>query len=43
MIEGVPLDAAIELSDVVKKFGSERVLDGVELAVPTGPIRLSSE
>ena len=29
-------DAAIELSEVVKSFGSERVLDGVDLAVPRG-------
>jgi phospholipid/cholesterol/gamma-HCH transport system ATP-binding protein len=31
-------DAAIELADVVKEFGSERVLDGVSLAVPRGAI-----
>jgi len=31
-------DAPIELSNVVKKFGSERVLDGVDLAVPRGAI-----
>ena len=30
--------AAIELVDVVKEFGSERVLDGVDLAVPAGAI-----
>jgi phospholipid/cholesterol/gamma-HCH transport system ATP-binding protein len=29
---------AIELEGVVKKFGSERVLDGVDLAVPEGAI-----
>ncbi len=42
MREPVPLDsqpgAAIELVDVVKEFGSERVLDGVDLAVPAGAI-----
>jgi phospholipid/cholesterol/gamma-HCH transport system ATP-binding protein len=31
-------DAAIELVDVVKDFGSVRVLDGVDLAVPRGAI-----
>jgi phospholipid/cholesterol/gamma-HCH transport system ATP-binding protein len=31
-------DLAIELEDVVKEFGSERVLDGVDLAVPAGAI-----
>ena len=31
-------NAAIELSGVVKEFGSERVLDGVDLAVPRGAI-----
>jgi phospholipid/cholesterol/gamma-HCH transport system ATP-binding protein len=31
-------DAAIELVDVVKAFGSERVLEGVSLAVPRGAI-----
>jgi phospholipid/cholesterol/gamma-HCH transport system ATP-binding protein len=31
-------DAAIELVDVVKDFGSERVLEGVSLAVPRGAI-----
>ena len=31
-------DAAIELEGVVKKFGSDRVLDDVSLAVPTGAI-----
>ena len=30
--------AAIELEDVVKEFGSERVLDGVNLTVPAGAI-----
>jgi phospholipid/cholesterol/gamma-HCH transport system ATP-binding protein len=30
--------AAIELVDVAKTFGSERVLDGVDLAVPAGAI-----
>jgi phospholipid/cholesterol/gamma-HCH transport system ATP-binding protein len=30
--------AAIELVDVVKSFGSERVLDGVDLTVPAGAI-----
>ena len=30
--------AAIELADVVKKFDSQRVLDGVDLAVPRGAI-----
>jgi phospholipid/cholesterol/gamma-HCH transport system ATP-binding protein len=30
--------AAIELVDVVKEFGSERVLDGVDLVVPAGAI-----
>jgi phospholipid/cholesterol/gamma-HCH transport system ATP-binding protein len=30
--------AAIELANVVKEFGSERVLDGVELVVPQGAI-----
>jgi phospholipid/cholesterol/gamma-HCH transport system ATP-binding protein len=30
--------AAIELAEVVKDFGRERVLHGVELAVPTGAI-----
>ncbi|MBA3261751.1 MAG: ATP-binding cassette domain-containing protein [Thermoleophilaceae bacterium] len=30
--------AAVELVDVVKEFGSERVLDGVDLAVPAGAI-----
>ena len=30
--------AAIELEDVVKHLGSERVLDGVDLAVPAGAI-----
>jgi phospholipid/cholesterol/gamma-HCH transport system ATP-binding protein len=38
----VPADrqsgAAIELADVVKDFGSERVLEGVSLAVPPGAI-----
>jgi phospholipid/cholesterol/gamma-HCH transport system ATP-binding protein len=38
----VPADvqptAAIELEGVVKDFGSERVLDGVDLAVPAGAI-----
>lgn len=38
----VPADmhprAAIELVDVVKELGSERVLDGVDLAVPAGAI-----
>jgi phospholipid/cholesterol/gamma-HCH transport system ATP-binding protein len=38
----VPADtqpgAAIELVDVVKEFGSERVLDGVQLGVPRGAI-----
>ena len=42
MIEGVTRDRqsapAIELVDVVKSFGSERVLDGVDLAVPAGAI-----
>jgi phospholipid/cholesterol/gamma-HCH transport system ATP-binding protein len=33
-----PQSAAIELIDVVKEFGSERVLDGVDLAVPRGAI-----
>jgi phospholipid/cholesterol/gamma-HCH transport system ATP-binding protein len=28
--------AAIELVEVVKEFGSERILDGVDLAVPSG-------
>jgi phospholipid/cholesterol/gamma-HCH transport system ATP-binding protein len=41
-MRAVPLDvhlrAAIELEGVVKKFGSERVLDGVDLAVPAGLI-----
>jgi phospholipid/cholesterol/gamma-HCH transport system ATP-binding protein len=31
-------DAAIELAGVVKKFGSQRVLDGLDLAVPEGAI-----
>jgi phospholipid/cholesterol/gamma-HCH transport system ATP-binding protein len=31
-------DAAIELVEVVKKFGSERILDKVDLAVPRGAI-----
>ena len=31
-------EAAIELQGVVKDFGSERVLDGVDLAVPAGAI-----
>jgi len=31
-------EAAIELEGVVKDFGSERVLDGVDLAVPSGAI-----
>jgi phospholipid/cholesterol/gamma-HCH transport system ATP-binding protein len=31
-------DAAIELVDVVKRFGSDRVLDGVNLTVPAGAI-----
>jgi phospholipid/cholesterol/gamma-HCH transport system ATP-binding protein len=31
-------DAAIELVDVVKHFGSERVLEGVSLVVPPGAI-----
>jgi len=31
-------DAAIELEGVVKDFGSERVLDGVDLTVPSGAI-----
>jgi phospholipid/cholesterol/gamma-HCH transport system ATP-binding protein len=31
-------DAAIELVNVVKEFGSERVLDGVDLVVPAGAI-----
>ena len=30
--------ASIELENVVKEFGSERVLDGVSLTVPTGAI-----
>ena len=30
--------AAIELAGVVKRFGSERVLDGVDLSVPAGAI-----
>jgi phospholipid/cholesterol/gamma-HCH transport system ATP-binding protein len=30
--------AAIELEGVVRKFGSDRVLDGVDLSVPTGAI-----
>jgi len=40
MREPVPLEAQprIELVDVVKEFGSERVLDGVDLAVPAGAI-----
>ena len=42
MIGGVPADQqptpAIELVDVVKSFGSERVLDGVNLTVPQGGI-----
>ena len=29
---------AIELEEVVKNFGSERVLDGVDLVVPPGAI-----
>jgi phospholipid/cholesterol/gamma-HCH transport system ATP-binding protein len=32
------MDPAIELSGVVRYFGSERVLDGVDLAVPPGEI-----
>jgi phospholipid/cholesterol/gamma-HCH transport system ATP-binding protein len=31
-------EPAIDLKGVVKKFGSERVLDGVDLEVPTGEI-----
>jgi phospholipid/cholesterol/gamma-HCH transport system ATP-binding protein len=31
-------DAAIELEDLVKELGPERVLDGVDLAVPAGAI-----
>jgi phospholipid/cholesterol/gamma-HCH transport system ATP-binding protein len=34
----VPPEAAIELQRVVAKFGSERVLDGVDLVVPAGAI-----
>jgi phospholipid/cholesterol/gamma-HCH transport system ATP-binding protein len=30
--------AAIELEGVVKEFGSDRVLDGVDLVVPAGAI-----
>jgi phospholipid/cholesterol/gamma-HCH transport system ATP-binding protein len=42
MIEGVPADRqpepAIELAGVVKSFGSERALDGIDLTVPQGAI-----
>jgi phospholipid/cholesterol/gamma-HCH transport system ATP-binding protein len=42
MMGSVPVDphpgAAIELAGVVKKLGSERVLDGVDLVAPTGAI-----
>jgi phospholipid/cholesterol/gamma-HCH transport system ATP-binding protein len=38
MPAGVQPAAAIELEGVVKEFGSERVLDGVDLAVPAGAI-----
>ncbi len=34
----MPPEAAIELQGVVAKFGSERVLDGVDLVVPAGAI-----
>jgi phospholipid/cholesterol/gamma-HCH transport system ATP-binding protein len=34
----VPPEAAIELQRVVAKFGSERVLDGMDLVVPAGAI-----
>ena len=34
----VPPQPAIELDQVVKRFGSERVLDGVDLTVPPGAI-----
>ncbi len=34
----MPPEAAIELQRVVAKFGSERVLDGVDLVVPAGAI-----
>jgi phospholipid/cholesterol/gamma-HCH transport system ATP-binding protein len=36
--EGPDPAAAIELEGVVKRFGSERALDGVDLAVPRGAI-----
>jgi phospholipid/cholesterol/gamma-HCH transport system ATP-binding protein len=38
MPPGVQPAAAIELEGVVKEFGSERVLDGVDLTVPAGAI-----
>jgi phospholipid/cholesterol/gamma-HCH transport system ATP-binding protein len=38
MDEDAPSDVAIELKDVVKDFGGERALDGVNLSVPRGAI-----
>ena len=32
------MTAAIQLTDITKSFGTQRVLDGISLAVPAGSV-----